>query len=173
MTFLLCDLCVLLRPVHSGLRLRRSGPSVVKSGSPPGRGRKLLHWHRKTLTLIAYCVELLRGRRIIRGQAQGNMDWIGLEEQCMRNGFVVGGINTVTSPYLCLRPLSCGAAIGLPGLLEGAGGARGRRRETYDLAEGSSRCSGPVRPFWSNPVKPSQSENRGFTVKSRRGCEIS
>jgi hypothetical protein len=43
---------------------------------PPGRGRKLLHWSRKTLTLIAYGVELLRGRRISRGQAPGNMDWI-------------------------------------------------------------------------------------------------
>jgi hypothetical protein len=77
-----------------------------------------------------------------------------------------------TSPYLCFRPLGCGAAIRLPGLLEGAGWRGGRRRETYDQAEGSSRCSGPVRPFWSSLVKPGQTQSKrkqGFDRQTPAG----
>jgi hypothetical protein len=62
---------------------------------------------------------------------------------------------------------SCGAAIRLPGVVEGADWSGRIRRETYDLAEGSSRCSVPVRAFWSSPVKAGQAWSS--LVKAKTG----
>jgi hypothetical protein len=59
---------------------------------------------------------------------------------------------------------SCGAAIRLPGLPEGAGWRRGRRRETYDLAEGVFPV---LRPRSALLVKPSQAWSN--LVKAKTG----
>ncbi len=69
-----------------------------------------------------------------------------------------------------------GAAIRLPGLLEGAGGAGGEEGKLMTWLKGLPGAPAPFGPFGqtqSRLVKPSQSENRGLTVKTRRGCEIS
>ena len=71
---------------------------------------------------------------------------------------------------------SCGAAIRLPGLLEGAGGAGEEEEKLMTWLKGLPGAQAPFGPFGqteSSLVKPSQSEKRGLTVKPRRGCEIS
>jgi len=71
---------------------------------------------------------------------------------------------------------SCGAAIRLAGLLEGVGGAGEEEGKLMTWLKGLPGAQAPVGPFgqtWSRLVKANQSENRGLTVKLRRGCEIS
>jgi hypothetical protein len=71
---------------------------------------------------------------------------------------------------------TCGAAIRLPGLLDGAGGAGEEEGKLMTWLKGLPGAQAPLGPFgqtWSRLVKPSQSENRGLTEKPRRGCEIS
>ena len=52
-----------------------------------------------------------------------------------------------TSPYLCLRPLGCGAAIRLPGLLEGAGGAGEEEGKLMAWLKGLPGAQAPFGPF--------------------------
>jgi len=69
-----------------------------------------------------------------------------------------------------------GKTIRLPGLLDGAGGAgeeEGKLMTWLTVLPGAQAPFGPFGQAQSSLVKPSQSENRGLTVKPRRGCEIS
>ena len=65
---------------------------------------------------------------------------------------------------------------GFPDCLKVPDGAGEEEEKLMTWLKGLPGAQAPLGPFgqtWSRLVKPSQSENRGLTVKPRRGCEIS
>ena len=61
---------------------------------------------------------------------------------------------------------------GFPDCLKAPDGAGEEEEKLMTWPKGSSRCSGPVRPFWSNPVKPGQTwskRKQGFDRQATAG----